>query len=423
MRASTALALTTSIALGAPAARASEPVAEAAILADGTELVLLRIPGAADASLRYLVHSGGSADPRDKAGLAHLLEHTIFHGNHRIGEDELFRAARRAGARLNAFTSPEHTVYVLDAPKDRFPRVADALLQVVTSPALELANVDRERGVIEAEGILNPTTGMFWIVDQLLFPGVDGGGTLIGNERSRISTRREDLIEFYAAHYVPANSTVIVTGDLELEAARRLVEAASRAAPVTAPWHPTPLPSPNVPYVGEVRAPIVITVAGYQLDGVDRRTCREMASLLELRTLEAVVLQQALASEVQVFCASLRGHPFLLALAVNWTWDGGQLPRALEETFASLVDRRASEREREVITERSRRQVAQLVRDPSALADAAVELISASGRRADRASLARELLVPLSLRPEAVTRAAKVSLVPERRVSIRVAPL
>src|SRR5438045_3817163 len=81
-------------------------------LEDGVQIVQVKpLAGATMASLRVVVRAGGLQDPPGKSGLAHLLEHLIFHGTYDTPEGGLWDAARAAGADVNAYTSSDLTVY------------------------------------------------------------------------------------------------------------------------------------------------------------------------------------------------------------------------------------------------------------------------------------------------------------------------
>ncbi len=79
-------------------------------------------------SLRLAVKTGSLEEADDQQGLAHLIEHMAFNGSAHFKPGELVSYFERLGARLgphvNAYTSFDETVYMLDLPTDQGDVVA-----------------------------------------------------------------------------------------------------------------------------------------------------------------------------------------------------------------------------------------------------------------------------------------------------------
>src|SRR5262245_30831745 len=74
-------------------------------------------------SMRLAVKTGSMMEADDQLGLAHLLEHMAFNGSAHFKPGEIFAYFESAGARIgphvNAYTSFDETVYMLDLPSDK----------------------------------------------------------------------------------------------------------------------------------------------------------------------------------------------------------------------------------------------------------------------------------------------------------------
>src|SRR6185369_17037382 len=74
------------------------------------------------AELRLAVNAGGILEDDDQVGMAHLIEHMGFNGTTHFKKNELIDYLRsvgvRFGADLNAGTSTDETVYMLQIPSD-----------------------------------------------------------------------------------------------------------------------------------------------------------------------------------------------------------------------------------------------------------------------------------------------------------------
>ena len=74
-------------------------------------------------SMRLAVNVGSIYEENDQRGLAHFLEHMAFNGTENFKPGELVNFLESIGARfgphVNAYTSFDETVYMLDVPTDR----------------------------------------------------------------------------------------------------------------------------------------------------------------------------------------------------------------------------------------------------------------------------------------------------------------
>src|SRR5207244_7230866 len=102
--------------------------------------------------------AGSLEEADDQQGLAHLIEHMAFNGSAHFKTGEVFSYFESVGARLgphvNAYTSFDETVYMLDLPTDK-PEVIvkglTALADFAGGLTLDAAEVDKERGVVIEE--------------------------------------------------------------------------------------------------------------------------------------------------------------------------------------------------------------------------------------------------------------------------------
>src|SRR4051812_34843990 len=109
-------------------------------------------------SLRLAVKAGSLFEADDQQGLAHLIEHMAFNGSAHFKPGELVSYFESVGTRLgphvNAYTSFDETVYMLDLPSDNAEVVARgiaALADFAGGLTLDPAEIDKERGVVVEE--------------------------------------------------------------------------------------------------------------------------------------------------------------------------------------------------------------------------------------------------------------------------------
>src|SRR5688572_17139922 len=109
-------------------------------------------------ALRLAVKAGSIDEDDDQRGLAHVLEHMAFNGTAHFKPGELVAYLESIGARfgphVNAYTSYDETVYMLDVPTDRegvLDRGFEALSDFAGGLTLDPVEIDRERGVVIEE--------------------------------------------------------------------------------------------------------------------------------------------------------------------------------------------------------------------------------------------------------------------------------
>src|SRR5689334_25213567 len=106
-------------------------------------------------SMRLAVKAGSMMEEPDQLGLAHLIEHMAFNGSTHFKPGEVFSYFESVGARLgphvNAYTSFDETVYMLDLPSDKpevLAKAMTALADYAGGLTLSPAEIDKERPVV-----------------------------------------------------------------------------------------------------------------------------------------------------------------------------------------------------------------------------------------------------------------------------------
>ncbi|MBI3049360.1 MAG: insulinase family protein [Acidobacteria bacterium] len=207
------------------------------------------------AALRLVVQTGSVDEADDQRGLAHLVEHMAFNGSAHFKSGELVSYLESIGSRfgpdVNAYTSFDETVYMLEVPTDRDGIVArglEALGDFAGGISLDPAEVDRERGVVieEWRGRQGAATRMQAAQMRALFGDSRYADRLpIGLPEVLKAFPVERLRDFYRDHYRPDRMAVVAVGDFdpaEMEAfIRRYFGGLPAAAPAPRPTYPVPL--------------------------------------------------------------------------------------------------------------------------------------------------------------------------------------
>jgi zinc protease len=178
----------------------------------------------------YLFYaSGAGEDPAGRGGTAHFLEHMMFKGSANVAPGALSLAVAREGGQDNAFTSRDVTAYHQTVEASRLPLVMRMEADRFAGPLIPPETVEPERAVILEERRQrtdsNPRS-RFWEEFEASLWGAQHwrGRPIIGFEDEIRAISRDDLVEFYATRYAPANAVLVVTGDARQDTVRALVE-------------------------------------------------------------------------------------------------------------------------------------------------------------------------------------------------------
>ena len=217
---------------------AEDPAVTFGTLENGMRYVIQRSPLPAQrVSMRLHVDAGSLDEADDQRGLAHFLEHMVFNGTRHFPDatklvPQMQRLGIAFGAHANAYTSFNETVYMLDLPnvdQSTLDLGFAVMSDFADGALLEDKEIEEERGVISSEKTTRDSVGlrMFEKQFEALFPNSMIGKRLpIGTEEVIQGAPRERFVDFYTRYYTPEKLTFIYVGDLEVEEAKRRIEAA-----------------------------------------------------------------------------------------------------------------------------------------------------------------------------------------------------
>jgi zinc protease len=176
-------------------------------------------------SLRLAVKSGSLFEADDQQGLAHLIEHMAFNGSAHFKPGELVSYFESIGARLgphvNAYTSFDETVYMLDVPSDKpdvVQKAFTALADFAGGLSLTKEEIDKERGVVieEWRGGLGAGSRIRDKQLPVLFYQSRYAQRLpIGKPDVIRNAPAERLRAFYDTWYRPDRIAVVAVGDMD----------------------------------------------------------------------------------------------------------------------------------------------------------------------------------------------------------------
>jgi len=183
------------------------------------------------AALAIYYHVGSSREVPGKTGFAHLFEHMMFQRSENVPEDTYFKNIQGAGGTLNGSTNQDRTNYYEVVPKNALEMAIwmesdrmGYLENTVTKSALT-----NQQNVVQnekRESVDNAAYGFNQgLIGKNLYPkGHPYSWTVIGEMEDLTSATVEDVKAFHKKFYSPNNATVVISGDIDKNEVKAMVE-------------------------------------------------------------------------------------------------------------------------------------------------------------------------------------------------------
>lgn len=180
------------------------------------------------AELRLAVKVGSTMEDDDQQGLAHFLEHMAFNGTKHFPKNDLVNYLESIGTKfgphLNAYTSFDETVYMLQVPTDSaifMEKGLQILRDWATDISFDSLEIEKERGVVIEEWRLRLGAGermrrQYWPV---LYGGSRYAERLpIGKKEILDTFSHATLKRFYSQYYRPDHMALVIVGNIDPKA-------------------------------------------------------------------------------------------------------------------------------------------------------------------------------------------------------------
>src|SRR5215211_2830617 len=188
-------------------------------LPNGLEIIVVENHGVPLATIEANVRNGSFTQSPTYEGLSHLYEHMFFKANRAYPEPDQFVArASELGAVFNASTREEVVNYYLTVPSDSAEPAVALLASALRTPLFLKEELDRERAVVIGEYdriesdpyyALNTATG------KALWGNAWSRKNPLGERDVILKTTPEQMRMIQRKYYVPNNTALIVSGDID----------------------------------------------------------------------------------------------------------------------------------------------------------------------------------------------------------------
>ena len=195
-------------------------------LKNGMEVVVIENKRAPVIAQMIWYNFGSGIEKTGKSGLAHFMEHLMFKGTRKFPDNYYSNFISKIGGSENAFTSYDYTAYYQVFPKSELKKMMKMEADRMTNLTLTKENVEIEKRVILEERFQriesDPSSKLDESMRSILFPNHYYGRPIIGWRHEIEGLSYEDVLSFYKENYKPNNAILVLSGDVDLEKAKKL---------------------------------------------------------------------------------------------------------------------------------------------------------------------------------------------------------
>jgi zinc protease len=198
-----------------------EKIIKRRVMPNGLEVIVVENHGVPLVTVEVDVKNGSFTQSPEFAGLAHMYEHMFFRSNARYPQPESFVGfAGDLGAVFNGTTQEERVNYYITLSADSLDAGIRFLASALLAPLFRQEELERERQVVIGEYDRNESSPFFQLnqeMDKRLYPGNFSRKNIIGDREVILGTTPEKMRTIQRKYYVPNNSVLIVSGDVNPE--------------------------------------------------------------------------------------------------------------------------------------------------------------------------------------------------------------
>jgi predicted Zn-dependent peptidase len=401
-------------------------------------------PSAPTVAIAVVYDVGFRSEPEGMTGFAHLFEHLMFEGSVTLEKGQHDKLVTGNGGVMNGSTRADYTNYYEQLPSNALELGLYLEADRMRGLRLTDANVQNQIAVVKEEIRVNVVNQPFGGFPWILLPPVmfktfanahNGYGSFVDLESATV----DQAAAFFEQYYAPGNATLVVAGDLDVDATKAMVER-----------HFGVLPARPVPPLGSFAEPVpdgerrsvhhdplaplgALAVAYRVPDPINQFDNYVAAAVLTdlladgtaSRLYQRLVKRDQLATHVGGMLGTF-GDPFdmrdptmLQLLAYHPPGAADPIIDAMDEELAAVAAGAATEEEVDRVVTTMTAQTIRRLDDMMnrALAAAALE------QQRSRAELLSELpLVLAAVTPDDITRVAGEWLQPTSRAVLEVVP-
>ena len=183
---------------------------------------------ALSAAVGFFCKTGSRDETPEISGVSHFLEHMMFKGTEKMTALQVNEAFDHLGAKFNAFTSEENTVYYAAVLPEYLQEVTSLWSQLMR-PSLRDEDFNIEKNVIKEEIAMYKDLPQFDVMDKcrsMHFKNHPCGNSVLGTNESINALTADQMRDYFEHRYAPNNMTVACCGNFNFDKLCSLIDSA-----------------------------------------------------------------------------------------------------------------------------------------------------------------------------------------------------
>jgi predicted Zn-dependent peptidase len=184
-------------------------------LINGIRVIQEDFPFLPSAACGIIFNLGSRDEEKEKSGITHFIEHSLFKGTTKKTAREISLRAESLGAHIDGFTARESTGLYARFLKEFTEEVLELLFEIAFSPLFPEEEIEKEKGVIyqeirEIEE--DPEEKVFSLLFESLFPSHPLGLPITGYFETVKNLSRETIRTYFHQNYTKERTILILIG-------------------------------------------------------------------------------------------------------------------------------------------------------------------------------------------------------------------
>jgi len=197
-------------------------------LPNGLEVIVFPDPGLPVVSVEIAVRNGSFTEPPELNGLSHLYEHMFFKTNRAIENRETYlRDIGQSGITYNGSTREEVVQFYLSTTSQYLVQAVRFISDAIRYPVFDEAEFAGEKAVVIGEIDRNEANPFFYLnraLNDRMFFRYPSRKNPLGSRETVSAATTDQMRLIQSRYYVPNNSALIITGDVDPNEAYRLAQ-------------------------------------------------------------------------------------------------------------------------------------------------------------------------------------------------------
>ncbi len=197
-------------------------------LDNGLTVILHQDATAPIVAVNVTYHVGAKNDPVGRSGFAHFFEHLLFEGTENVARGDFAKFVQDAGGVLNAYTTNDQTTYYEILPANQIGLGLWLESERMLHAKVLEEGIETQRSVVKEERRMRVDNRPYGQLAEQLFGMAYKEHpyrySTIGSMDDLDAASEADYQNFYKNYYVPNNAVLVLAGDFEMDATKKMVQ-------------------------------------------------------------------------------------------------------------------------------------------------------------------------------------------------------